>query len=56
MTIKMVIPPELRTKTLNKYYWKHHLKLNYAVNQKLEKYRKAIIIDCHSMSDIPFII
>ena len=49
------ITHELRTKILDKYYWVHHQKLNNAVNQQLEKYGKAIIIDCHSMSDIPFI-
>ena len=49
------ITPELRTKILDEYYWVHHQKLNNAVNQQLEKYGKAIIIDCHSMSDIPFI-
>ena len=54
--IMRVISPELRTKILNEYYWKHHQELNNAVNQQLEKYGKAIIIDCHSMSDIPFII
>lgn len=49
------ITPELRTKILDEYYWVHHKKLNIAVNQQLEKYGKAIIIDCHSMSDTPFI-
>ena len=49
------ITPELRTKILDEYYRVHHQKLNNAVNQQLEKYGKAIIIDCHSMSDIPFI-
>ncbi len=53
--IMRVISPELRSKILNEYYWAHHKKLNNAVNQQLEKYGKAIIIDCHSMSDIPFI-
>ena len=49
------ISPKLRKKILDEYYWVHHQKLNNAVNQQLEKYGKAIIIDCHSMSDIPFI-
>lgn len=49
------ITHELRTKILDEYYWVHHQKLNNAVNQQLEKYGKAIIIDCHSMSAIPFI-
>ncbi len=49
------ITPKLRTKILDEFYWKHHQKLNDAVNQQLEKYGKAIIIDCHSMSNIPFI-
>jgi N-formylglutamate amidohydrolase len=49
------ITPELREKIINEYYRKHHQKLNDAVNQQLVKYGKAIIIDCHSMSDIPFI-
>ncbi len=53
--IMRVVSPELRIKILNDYYWTHHQKLNEAVNQQLEKFGKAIIIDCHSMSDIPFI-
>lgn len=49
------ISPALRKKILDEYYWKHHQKLNNAVNQQLEKYGKAIIIDCHSLSDVPFL-
>jgi len=36
------------------YYLKHHYALNKAVQSKLDKYGKAIIIDCHSFSDQPF--
>ena len=49
------ISPSLRKKILEEYYWVHHKRLNDAVNEQLAKYGKAIIIDCHSMSDIPFI-
>lgn len=36
------------------YYTSHHLKLNVMVNDKLSKFNRAIIIDCHSFSDVPF--
>ena len=49
------ITPELRAEILTDYYWNHHQKLNDAVNYQLNKYNKAIIIDCHSLSDIPFL-
>ena len=49
------VSPELRSNILTNYYWEHHQRLNEAVNEQLANYGKAIIIDCHSMSDIPFI-
>ena len=49
------ISPALRKKILDEYYWVHHKSFNDAVNEQLANYGKAIIIDCHSMSDIPFI-
>jgi len=36
------------------YYKKHHQKLEKLVKNKLNKYGKAVIIDCHSFSDAPF--
>lgn len=44
---------KLRTLILQNYYWHHHNKLSNAVNNQLEKYSEATIIDCHSFPDIP---
>ena len=48
-----IVNPELRKKILDEYYWKHHQRLNTAVNSQLEKYKEAIIVDCHSYPEIP---
>jgi N-formylglutamate amidohydrolase len=45
---------DLKNKILNEYYLPHHQKLNDTINDKLEKFNEAIIIDCHSYSDVPF--
>lgn len=47
------ITPELRNRILKDYYWKHHNKLVDAVNNQLQLFGKAIIIDCHSYPSIP---
>ena len=49
------IDSELRNKIIDNYYKPHHERLNNAVKEQLEKYGKAIIIDCHSLSDQPFL-
>jgi N-formylglutamate amidohydrolase len=36
------------------YYRKHHNKLNKLTQTKLDEFGKAIIIDCHSFTDVPF--
>ena len=38
----------------NNYYLKHHAKLEKLVENKLNDYGRAIIIDCHSFSNKPF--
>jgi N-formylglutamate deformylase len=48
-----VVGPELRKQILEEYYWKHHYRLNIAVNKQLEQYNKAVILDCHSYPEIP---
>lgn len=48
------ISPKLRDKILTEYYWTHHNMLNNAVNKQLEKFGKAMIIDCHSFPSAPF--
>lgn len=48
-----VVSPELRKQILEEYYWKHHYRLNSAVNKQLEQYNKAVIVDCHSYPEIP---
>ncbi|MFH2143299.1 MAG: N-formylglutamate amidohydrolase [Bacteroidota bacterium] len=53
--IMRIVSPELREKILKEYYRRHHKKLNEAVNNQLQQYFRAVIIDCHSFSDIPFI-
>lgn len=39
---------------LKEYYWKHHERLNNAVNTQLSNHSLAVIIDCHSFSNTPF--
>ena len=51
--VMRIVNPELRKKILDEYYWKHHQRLNTAVNSQLEKYKEAIIVDCHSYPEIP---
>lgn len=51
--VMRIITPKLRKKILDEYYWKHHQKLNNAVNRQLEQYNKALILDCHSYPEIP---
>lgn len=53
--IMRVVSPELKTEILMKYYDKHHRKLNQIVNKHLLTFGKALIVDCHSYSDIPFV-
>jgi N-formylglutamate deformylase len=52
-TIRM-LTPELRNKLLAEFYWKHHERLNNAVNNQLKLYGKALIVDCHSFPNTPF--
>lgn len=47
------VTTELREKVLTNYYWKHHTKLNNAVNEQLNQFGNAIIIDCHSYPSSP---
>ena len=48
-----IVTPELREKVLTLYYWKHHQKFNVAVNNQLDIFGKATIIDCHSYPNKP---
>jgi N-formylglutamate amidohydrolase len=48
-----IVTPELKEILLASYYWKHHNKFNIAVNNQLDNYGKAIIIDCHSYPSKP---
>ena len=49
------VTPELREKILTGFYWKHHKDFSNAVNNQLESFGKAQIIDCHSYPNIPLI-
>jgi N-formylglutamate amidohydrolase len=40
---------------IKEYYQKHHEKLLKIVNDKLSKYDRAVIIDCHTFSSKPLI-
>lgn len=46
------ITPELRTRILNEYYWKHHNHLTEAVRFQLKQFDTATIVDCHSFPHI----
>ncbi len=48
-----IVTPELRERVLNDYYWQHHSKFSAAVNQQLDLFGKALIIDCHSYPSNP---
>lgn len=48
------VTPEQRVSILDNYYWQHHDRLNHVVNQHLENYGKALIIDGHSFPNQPF--
>lgn len=50
-----LVAPELKERVLSEYYWKHHNKLSSAVNNQLELFGKALILDCHSYPSKPFI-
>ncbi|MFZ4797747.1 MAG: N-formylglutamate amidohydrolase [Bacteroidia bacterium] len=48
-----IVTPELREKVLSEYYWKHHQRFSKAVQNQLDLFGKALIIDCHSYPSIP---
>jgi N-formylglutamate amidohydrolase len=47
------VSPELKNKVLLEFYEKHHKKFSDAVNNQLNLFGKAMIIDCHSYPNIP---
>jgi len=47
------ITPDLRTRILDEYYWKHHNQLTEAVRSQLEQFDTITIVDCHSFPQIP---
>ncbi len=49
------VTPELKEKVLTENYWKHHEKLSKAVDNQLNIFGTAIIIDCHSYPNTPLI-
>ena len=49
------ITKELREKIIFDYYRAHHLNLTSSVNDQLQCFGKALIIDCHSYPSIPLI-
>lgn len=49
------IDSNLKNQILKDYYFPHHDELNQAVKEQLDKFDHALIIDCHSFSDTPFL-
>ena len=49
------ISNELRYFILDNYYFKHHEALSSSVKKELQENKQALIIDCHSFSNTPFI-
>ena len=47
------VTSELKEKVLRNYYWKHHENLSKAVNNQVNLFGNAIIIDCHSYPSEP---
>lgn len=47
------VTPAIRAHILEHYYWKHHNHFTATVQQELEQFDKAIIVDCHSFPQIP---
>lgn len=47
------VTPEIRTRILNDYYWKHHNQFTETVKIQLEQFGRATIVDCHSFPSIP---
>lgn len=47
------VTSELKSKIVIEFYDKHHQKFSNAVNNQLNLFGKAIIIDCHSYPNIP---
>ena len=49
-----IVTPELKERILKDYYWPHHAKLSNAVNNQLQLFGTALILDCHSYPSKPF--
>ena len=47
------VSPDLREIILSKYYWKHHNKLEKAVDDCIKEQGKCFIVDCHSFPNLP---
>jgi len=49
------VDADLRTHLLHTYYLPHHARLRAAVQQQLERYGTALLVDCHSFPDTPLL-
>jgi N-formylglutamate deformylase len=47
------VTPFLREKILKEFYWPHHARLIEVVENQLNLFSQATILDCHSFPDIP---
>lgn len=48
------VSSELKKEILDSYYYPHHKALTKAVEEQVNLYGKALVIDCHSFSNKPF--
>jgi len=48
------VNPTLRKQIKEEYYLPHHQKLEVAVKKQLDQFGHALMVDCHSFTDIPF--
>ncbi len=48
-----IVTPKLKSDVLSNYYWKHHQRLNDAVENHLEEAESCLILDCHSFPSSP---
>jgi N-formylglutamate amidohydrolase len=50
-----IITPELKQQIMTEYYQPHHNRLTEIVQQQLDVFGSALIVDCHSFPDNPFL-
>jgi len=49
------ITPTVSAHIMQQFYYPHHQRLTLAVEQQLADFGKALVVDCHSFPDTPFL-